>query len=232
MSGRLPQLGRDRVPEVLEEVDRRVLEFAGAHGRVGVDHVTGFCGLGAEEAGARLRELAGAGLLARERLGRKDPRSFRVTAAGLAQVERRLPAPGFGPRYGHARGVVWLWLAARDGTFGPVERVLSEREMRAEDLEGSSDGPFGVELPSSAGGRVHYPDLLLVLAAGRVPVVLQGRPPPRAQLRMVLRGYAADARVAAVLFLISDLRVGEIVQSVAAGLELSRLVHVQLAKPA
>jgi hypothetical protein len=217
---------------VLAELDRGVLEFAAAHQRVQFGQVSALAGLGDEEADQRLRGLTRSGLLVHERLWLGDRGSFRVTSAGLAEVADRCSAPGFEDRYRHALGVVWVWLAARAGTFGPLKQVLSERQMRAEDLEGTPEAPFGVELGSAdPSGGVEYPDLLLVLEAGRVPVVLLLGPPSRSRLPGVLRAYAMDARVAAVLFLVSDPRLGEVVHSVAAELELSRLVQVHPAKP-
>jgi hypothetical protein len=103
--------------------------------------------------------------------------------------------------------------------------------MRTEDLEPSRDAPFAVEPHQFGGSRgVHYPDVMLLVPSGRVAIKLLLSAPPVEQLEAVLRAYAADVRMQAVLYLVVDPRLGGPVESAAAGLELSAMVHVQLAR--
>ena len=39
--------------------------------------------------------------------------------------------------YWHDVGAAWLWLAARNGAFGPMREVLAERVMRSRDARGT-----------------------------------------------------------------------------------------------
>lgn len=112
-----------------------------------------------------------------------------------------------------------------------MDRVLSGRQMQAEDRDGSPEAPFDVR-PGEFGGQrqVHYADLMLLReAAGRVAVELVLAAPQPDEFAAVLRGYGADARMAGVLLLVNDPWVGRLVQSLAAGLELTAFARVQRA---
>jgi hypothetical protein len=79
--------------------------------------------------------------------------------------------------------------------------------------------------------RVEYPDVMLLMAGGRVAVHLVLQAPAPGWLEAVLRGYESESSLAGVLFLVADPRVAAVVRSAAARLGLSGLVHVQLARP-
>lgn len=206
------------------EADRRVLGFAATQRVVVVDQVARLLGGGVDGAAEVVGGLVGAGLLARDRAGAGGGGYLRITAAGLEEIGSRLSAPGFEWPAAHAVGVGWLWLMAGAGSFGAVERVLSEPEMRLEDRLGGAGAPFASR--SDSGARC-FPDLLLLTESGRVPVQLLLVASGGRRLERLFRSYAADARVAAVLCLVVDPRLGRLVQSVAAWLELTALVHVQ-----
>ena len=55
-------------------------------------------------------------------------------ARGWPSIASPLPPPRLDLRaYEHDVGVAWLWLAARGGTFGPLEELISERRLRSLD---------------------------------------------------------------------------------------------------
>jgi hypothetical protein len=152
-------------------------------------------------------------------------------------------------RYRHDIGAGWLWLAAtKGGNFGPVEQVLSEREMRAHDtgpsaaeLEPESPAPtprpagptgqcFGVrprgtELTCSTGP--HYPDLLLITPSGRVPIELEPSRPATQRLSGIMTGYAAQPNIRSVLYMTDDQRVAHVIKTVSGRLGISALIHLQ-----
>jgi hypothetical protein len=123
-----------------------------------------------------------------------------------------MPVPAFGlGGYRHDVGVVWLSLAARDGSFGNLKRFLSAREMAALDQSGGSAEVLGVEPPRSFGASVRgseqtvFPDLGLVLGDwGWVALFLQLTVPARSELAWLLRWYGADRLARWMLFLADD----------------------------
>lgn len=79
-------------------------------------------------------------------------------------------------------------------------------------------------------GRIglHYPDLLLMGEAGeRVAVELELTAKGSRRLEKILLAYAADSRISAVLYLIEQPALRRQVQSAAARLGISDLVHVR-----
>ena len=72
--------------------------------------------------------------------------------------------------------------------------------------------PLGVRLGGVGpwgGERRHYPDLLLVTSSGeRVAVELELTAKPRRRREEILGGYAIEARVDAVLYLVESKRLG------------------------
>lgn len=176
-----------------------------------------------------LTDLTGAGVLVRDRVGSERPDRFRITRAGLQAIGSRSAPPRFEATDRRAVGVAWLWLAGRGGTFGRADRVLSEREMRDEDADGGTGSPFFVEPHEFGGGfERHYPDLVLVRGSDRIAIEVLLAAPPSRQVEAVLRAYAADSRIAWVLFMPVDPRLGHMVQAIAASLELSPFVGVQM----
>jgi hypothetical protein len=123
--------------------DRELLEFAAAQSLVTAEQAAVLRQETVDEAYASLTRLVDRGSLAAVRIHAEDRGCFRVTRAGLEAAGRGLPVPGFVRRVGHAVGVGWVWLAAREESFGPVERVLSERQMRLEDWMRGRRRPSG-----------------------------------------------------------------------------------------
>jgi hypothetical protein len=115
----------------VDELDRRILAFMGAHRFVLTPQIAAFLDVEEPAIPQRLAKLQ-AQLLARgERLGAGLEMSWRATAEGLAGIGSRMPAPSFDlAGYRHVIGVAWLWVIAWKGGIGPADRVFGEREMR------------------------------------------------------------------------------------------------------
>jgi hypothetical protein len=213
--------------------DRAALEFVAEHRLVLAAHVQSLLGVSAAVAYARVRALSGAGLLRCDRIFHARPGCYRITGKGLGLVGSELPRPAIDLRcYDHDVGVAWLWLAARNGAFGDLREILSERRMRSSDA--GSDGradPLGVRLGGvspKGGARLHYPDLMLTDAGGnRIALELELSGKGRARLEGILAGYAFDARVDAVAYLTDDPKIAHKVRAAARKRGISSLVHVQ-----
>lgn len=220
----------------MEDIDRRILAFIGAHRFVLAVHARTFLELESDVAADRLRGLEAERLVRSERLLAGRASLIRITALGLDAIGSRLPAPGFDlAGHRHEVGVVWVWVAAWWGTFGEAERVLSRREMEGLDRavpEGSdgSAGGFAVPVGACAGpgsaGRC-YPDVAVELAGGRLAIHLQLRVPSSAMLEGLLVGYRSDDRV---LFLTDQRRVAEAVVAAVARLGMRDRVRVRRAR--
>jgi len=117
----------------MSDEDREVLTFAAAQPVILVAHVALLLGLDVDVARERLERLKTAGLLVHSRVSTAEPGCYQITPAGLDAIGSELPPRRLDlGRYRRDVGVAWLWLgAAKGGTFGPIERFLSEREMRA-----------------------------------------------------------------------------------------------------
>ena len=234
----------------MRDADRGVLAFAAAHHLVLAEHVASLLGSDADAARERLARLQVAGLIRRTQMLAIGPGGYQITSAGLAAIASELPPPRLDPaRYRHDIGAVWLWLAAtKGGNFGPVDQVLTEREMRARDpqrntaeLEAQPPDPttdpsepiglcFGVhpggtEVPLSTG--LHYPDLLLISSAARVPIELELSCPDAERLGSIMRGYAAQPNIRGVLYMTDNHRVALLIETVSAHLGISELIHLQ-----
>jgi hypothetical protein len=223
--------------------DRRVLGLAAEHRLVLAAHVQRLLGVSANVAYARLRALTGGGYLRYERK-LTGPGCYLIERRGLGAIGSQLPRPRDVDlaRYRHDVGLAWLWLAAGAGAFGAVRELTSERHMRSHD-GGATDGdatngvtegrgaPLGVRLPGvgpHGGERRHYPDLLLETRTGhRVAIELELTTKSAAKREQILGGYAADARIDAVLYLAEREPVARAVANSAAALGISSLVHVQ-----
>jgi hypothetical protein len=227
-----PRARRRGVARITER-DRELLAFVAEHRLVLAAHVRSLLGISEGAAYARLRALSGAGFLTHTALFQGEPGCYQIAGKGLRVIGSDLPRPRIDLRcYRHDVGVAWLWLAARDGALGPIREVISERRLRSHD--GTVDGrsrPLGVRLGGLGPGgrdRLHYPDLILVGTDGRrIAVELELSSKGRSRREKILAGYAADARVDAVLYLVDDPRVGRGVRSSASRLDISELVHVQ-----
>lgn len=213
--------------------DRELLAFAAEHRLVLATHVQALLGVAAATAYARLRSLTAAEMLAQRTVFHNQPGCYRITTKGLAVAGSKLPAPRLDYNcYDHDVGVAWLWLAARSGTFGAAQAVLSERSLRSHDA--SPDGraePHAVRLGGiGAGGqpRLHYPDLLVIDAAGRrVALELELTPKGRTRRETILAGYGADSRIDVVLYLTDRDGIARSLSASAARLGISDRVQVQ-----
>lgn len=220
-------------PVRLTERDRELLAFVAEHRLVLGDHLASALGISGSAASGRLRALAKAGYLSSERIFDRQPACHQITRSGLAAIGSELPPPGFDLScYRHDVGAGWLWLAASAGKLGPVRELVSERRMRSSDARPDrTEDPFGVRLGGVGRGgaeRLHYPDLLLIAPGGqRLAVELERSPKGRARREKILAGYAADARIGAVLYLVEERAIGRAIQASARRLGISDLVHVQ-----
>jgi DNA-binding MarR family transcriptional regulator len=218
----------------VEDRSQGVLAFIAEHDVVVLGQVQKLLDGDEDSVQRLLAALVEEGLLRSERLTAGGSIVCRITPKGLESIASELPAPAIQPeRFRHALGVVWLWLAARDGVFGEAERVLSHRRMKQLDKArdpASTEVPFGVLVEISGQPPAwRYPDLMLVLRQGRVPVHLELTLRPREELEALLPAYVE--RSAAVLFMVDDLRVGTHLQAAKAELGLSDFVHVQRVAP-
>lgn len=224
----------------LTDRDRLLLEFIAEHRLVLPAHVQALLGLSAATVSRRLRTLEQAGLLLRNKLFEGYPPHYRIARKGLRLIGSRLPVPKGDVAVRHDIGVAWLWLAARNGTFGSLAEVVSERQMRSRDgteahaarVTGRREqDPFGVRLSGYGPGsraQLHYPDLLLIDRDGRrIAVELELSSKGRARRHRIIGGYAADRHIDAVLYLVQDPRIGREVQDAARRFGSDRRVLVQ-----
>ena len=90
---------------------------------------------------------------------------------------------------------------------------------------------FGVRLGGYGPGgrpRLHYPDLLLVTPDGRrVAVELELSSKGRTRREKILRGYAADRDIDAVVYLVDNPAVGRAIRTSAARVGSSGRIQVQ-----
>ena len=216
----------------MDDVDRRILAFIGAHRFVLASQVQLFLELEPDVAAHRLRGLEGERLVRSERLLVGHASSVRITAVGLKEIGSRLPAPGFDlAGFRHEVGVVWMWVAAWHGVFGEAERVLSRRELEWLERAGGDGGSgFAVLIGGARGaGVVRYPDVGLVTAKRRIAIYLELRVPGSAELGSLLAAYRSTPGVA-VLFVTEDPGVADAVRAAAARLGMSDRVRVQRAR--
>jgi hypothetical protein len=217
----------------ITERDRELLQFASCHRLVLAAQVQVLLGVSRNVAQTRLRGLTKAGFLTREQPFHARPGHYQITRRGLGLIGSDLPRPGDDLRsYEHDIGLGWLWLTARSGRLGPVREVISERELRSHD--GHPDGrsrPLAVRLGGSGPhgrDRLHYPDLLLVGTDGsRVATELELSHKGRSRWHKILSGYAVDARVSKVLYLVHSRPIADGVQRAARRLGISDRVRVQ-----
>jgi hypothetical protein len=219
--------------------DRATLLFASEHKLVLATQVAVLLGVTEQSAARRLRALCDGGLAIDDRPYAGHPPCYQLTRSGLRAVGSRLGAPKRVDRahYRHDVGVGWLWLAARAGVWGPLVAVVSERTMRSRDgtaqqvPAATAPQRHGVRLGGYGPGgreRLHYPDLLLVdRARHRIAVELELSAKDRPRREKILAGYAADARIDAILYLVDRPAVGAAIRASARRVGISDLVHVQ-----
>ncbi len=217
----------------LGENDLTLLWFLAEHRMALPDHVAALLGASESAARARLSRLAKAGYIESARVFYNRPAMHLIAPAGLKALGSTLPEPRLDVHsYQHDAGVAWLWIAARGGTFGPLREVIGERRMRSNDGRRDPDyEPLGVKLGGvgpRGGEALHYPDLLLRTVDGRrVALELELSSKGRVRLERILAGYAADARIDGVVYLVESSAVARSVQAAARRLGISSLVHIQ-----
>src|SRR5690242_681380 len=217
----------------LTERDRELLAFAAQHRIALARHLEVLVGASTDAITTRMRALSRAGYLNSQAPFDRQPRCYWITRKGLQAIESNLPPPRLELRsHRHDVGTAWLWLSARAGAFGPLERVVSEREMRSRDgARASGTDPFGVRLGGVGPGgreRLHYPDLLLVGTGGRrIALELELTPKGRGRRERILAGYGADSRIDAVVYLVDRPAVGRAIRASAARLGIAERVHVR-----
>jgi hypothetical protein len=217
----------------LTERDLRVLSFMAEHRLVLETHIQKLLGTSADATRTRLRALARAGYVTHRRVFDGEPALCQIRRPGLAATASRLQPPRLKLAcYAHDIGAAWLCLAAREGTFGPMREVIAERELRSHDGRVERDGePYGVRL----GGvgphgreRLHYPDLLLITPEGRrIAVELELSSKGNRRREQILGGYAADARIDAVLYLVENPSLARAIERSAERVGGDDRVHVQ-----
>lgn len=214
--------------------DRLALAFAAEHRLVLGGQVQTLLDISTSAASARLRAMERAGYLVSDRPLHGEPALYQIKRRGLGAIESTLPAPRPVDLscYRHDVGLGWLWLHARNGLFGPVRDVVSERRMRSHD--GRSDdreSRFGVRLGGvgpGGGERWHYPDLIIDCESGhRVAFELELTSKSRRRREVILAGYAAERRIDATVYLVDRPATGRAIAQSASRLGISARVRVQ-----
>ena len=223
----------------LTDRDREILAFAAEHRLVLELQVQRLVRVGPGRILSRLGALVEQGYLAK---GSVDgSRHYRIRARGLATIgsSLRVPKDKLGA-YGHDVGLAWLWLAARDGMFGPLHETVSERRMRSHDrpIDRSVD-PFGVRnggYDRFGNERLHYPDLLLIDPYGRrLALELELSSKGRERTEVIIGGYGADPRIDRVLYLVeahqTGYRIRRSLEQTVREMGLSDRIRFQLIEP-
>jgi hypothetical protein len=231
----------------LTERDLELLALLGEHRFLLAAHVQAWLGASRRTAAGRLRALGAAGMLERRQEFHRHPACYMITRRGLGAIGSPLPTPRLDlSTYRHDFATAWLCLAAREGVWGPVREVITERTLRSSDATrrgiGGARGPdpepllephelHGVRL----GGfdrhgrpRLHYPDLIVVTGEGRrIAVELELTSKSRTRLEGILAGYGADPSVDGVLYLVDRPGVGRAIAAAAHRVGVEDLVRVQ-----
>jgi DNA-binding transcriptional ArsR family regulator len=232
-----------REQTVLSDQDLELLR-ALAEQRVAVmAQVAHWLGVGDRAAGRRVRRLREAGLVESRRVFERGSAMVRITGSGLKLIGSPLGRPGQKlDEYRHDVGVGWIWTAAREGAFGPLTAVHSERAMRSHDarLDRMTAGEQLLEPDDRRRGvgvgawrpdgrpAQHYADLLLETRGGnRLAVELELSHKGRRRLDSIMEAYASDMRIDAVLYLVTDPHLGELVRAAASRAGIPDRVHVR-----
>jgi len=223
----------------ITDADRSVLGPLAEHRILIVPQVAMLLGVSEDTATRRLNRLQSAGLIHHEHIFHRMPAAAWITRRGLDAIEHRLPQPRLDLRgYRHDVGVGWLWLAARAGNFGELTDLVADREMRAADARAFVAGKpvqYGVGLGllgSHGQPQRHYPDLMLDTSGGhRVAVELELTAKSARRMARIMTGYASDASVDAVLYLVPTRALAQVVSDAARRAGISDLVHVQRIAP-
>lgn len=185
------------------ERDKEVVDWVGRLGAAGAQHVRRGFGMGRTTSYTRLNGLVEDGLLAHRTILYGEPGLYVASANGLrwCGLERlgvyRLSAAGFV----HAREVATAAVEIGGALTG--WRVLSERELRAVELEERElvgSAKIG-ELPSGQ-PALHRPDLVLLSPGGRtVAVEVELSIKDRRRLARICRGWARARHIDHVYYL-------------------------------
>lgn len=224
-----------------------VLEFIGAHPIATPSQVAALLGIDQRDAEGRVAELEAARLVRRIRVFRGESAAVRISPAGLRMVGYEPPLPIRERDYEHDIGVGWLWLKARQGTFGPGSFLSSSQMIQADrqagpagsaataaarEASGTRAAPFGVPVPRPGEPDCqHYPDLVVEHPRGRIAIELELGPGPPRELPTILGAYGASSSVGALLYFVRHALQGRAILGAAATVGLSSLVHVQLVAP-
>ena len=223
----------------LTEADLSVLGPLAEHRILIVPQVAVLLRVSDRTAARRLKRLHDAGLLRQDSIFHGQPGAAAITGRGLRAIGSSLKAPYLNlNEYRHDIGVAWMWLAARDGAFGKLTDMTSDRRMKAEDAATVATGGrprwgVGLGLLGRHGSpQHHYPDLMLEQASGhRVAVELELTSKSIRRMSRILLSYASDARVDHVLYLVANGRIGGRVSQAAQRAGIGDRVHVQVLAP-
>lgn len=227
----------------MTDPDQDLLRFVAAHELVLAQQAATLIET-SEDAHARLESLCEQRLLARVRLRSQLPAAYRITRDGARQTDPALPPlrPLDPVRYRHEIGITWMWLAARTGTLGEFQEILSRRQMQAADTSSRSEvllhtpGATFNDEPARGGQRDPrdaYPDLGMVKATGgwvTLDIVLTLPDPGR--LATTLAGRQQDPRMLAQLFLVEpDRQIDTLIKTTAEQTGVGDRVHVRFLAP-
>jgi hypothetical protein len=227
-------------PEIsLTEADLSVLGPLAEHRILIVPQVALLLGVSERTAARRLKRLHDARLLHFEQTFNGQPAGAKITAGGLRAIGSSLKAPYLNlNEYRHDVGVAWMWLAARDGAFGEIAELTSDRRMKVEDaaavpVGGRPKWGIGLGLLGPHGTpQHHYPDLMLQMASGhRVAVELELTSKSVRRMSRIMLAYASDARIDDVLYLAANQRIAGRVTEAARRAGIGDRVHVQRLAP-
>ena len=214
---RRPRIDADRSPRDW------LLAFVASVPVVLAEQVAELVGIRDDVSPGLIDELVEDGLVAVAPRLARGREAYRVTVDGLRALGSDLPVPVLDlRRYWRDVGAGWLSVGVRRGLFGDeVERVFTEREMRAMDRRlaqtgvrvasgwseavraKAADASFAVSAEVEEGaGSAHYPDVCLVLEQGRVAMVLVLEVPGRAWLSALVEAYARRVNLATTLLLV------------------------------
>jgi hypothetical protein len=191
-------IGRQRMVEVrqLAARDWPVGEFGAGR------RLDGFGRVSEDTLRQRCAELKSAGYLESRRWFYGRPGVLTATAAGLREGGVDLPAPKVDTRtYAHDLACVSMCVEL-EREF-PCGRVLTEREIRAEDAGGVapsySPGQLG---RSGATNRIHVPDLAVETEPGADPIAVEIELSPKGRQRLgqIMRLYANADHLAGVRY--------------------------------
>ncbi len=185
---------------MLSARDRAIVEWIARVGAAGVADVERRCELSRRTARRRLGALVDERLLTRRAVLYREPSLYLATASGLRFCDlEHLGVPRIGPgSFRHACELARVTVELARGL--PGWRVLSERELRAE--EARRDGLLGSVWVGQGARRLHRPDLVLISPAGRVAAVeveLSLKAPRR--LESICAAWARARHVDAVYYL-------------------------------